>query len=216
MKYFKDLEKGDKLYVIKIENDRTFKLSFDSFDIISVIGKEKPEDNPITILYKDCSLNQGQIVERNSFEHKIEYRPALREIYYFSDKLAVESFIKKRCESLRDNISSFEGLYENLWKEKETPLEEFKKGEIIYIDPFRHPGICDGKGAVYFHDGEPFSLTAFKNSKNIRKATDEESKDFINRLSLTVASTSDSNIRSKILIALKNCGYGFNLVLREF
>ena len=216
MKQFKDLEKGDKLYVIRIENDSIFKSYFSSFDIISVMGKNTSENNPITILYRDNSQDQGQIVDRNTSEYKIEYRPALREIYYFSDKLAVEKFIKKRCESLREKISIFENLYKDVWKDPEISFNEFKKGEVIYIDPFRHPGICNGEGAIYFHDGEPFSLSAFKNSKEIRRATEEETKEFLRKLSLTVASTADSNIRSKLMIALRNCGYRFNLVLREF
>lgn len=218
MKQFKDLERGDKLYRVRIDDDNIFKVYFSSFDIISVIGKNAPEDNPITILYRDNSQDQGQMVDRDTSECKIEYRPALREIYYFSDRLAVEKFIKKRCESLRDKISIFENLYKDVWKEEdpETSLTDFKKGEVIYIDPFRHPGICDGKGSVYFHDGEPFKLEIFNKSKKIRRATDEEVKEFIRKLSLTVASTADSTMRSKLIVALRNCGYGFNLVLREF
>lgn len=214
MKAFSELKKGDDLFIVRIESE-TMKVIQTVAKVCSVILRDESEG--ATVLYNDGG-ESAIVVDSKSSRHCTEFRPALREIWYFSDKYSEESFLKKRCEDLRAMIGKFEKTYSDLWKEPEEKTEDKDlfavKGNILHIVPFKQPGVCDGNGNVYFHDGFPLSCKVFKNT-NVREATEDEKKRFFDICEDKMMNAEPED-RKRLSKAMTSCGYVYNLIMRSF
>ena len=220
MKAFKDLEKGDDLFIVTVESE-IFKISPKISKVSSVLLKDKLEG--ATVLFDNDGSEMAIIVDPNSSKHCNEYRPALREIWYFADRYSLECFIKQRCEKLRSAIGKFEELYNSIWNidiAEKTKLEKLTsiKGTFIKLAPFKKPAICDGEGIIYFSDGYPLKIDVFKSikDKDISVPTEDEIKRFLADCSYRTENQEKPGDKERIISSLRNCGYVFNYIFKEF
>lgn len=209
MKTFGEIREGDEIYILRIENE-TGEIKYRTQKVKTRTTGQTTD--VVTLIFND----QAVITESRKSWHKVEYRPAKREIMYFSDKLAVEEAIKARCDFLRDVIGNLENAYQELWKEPEKEvIPQFERGKFIHIDPFKTPGICDGQGGVYFNDGYALDIKEFKDAK-ITDAEQEEINEFFRICAKKMTNATDTTEKTRIHAALFKCGYSFNFFTKTF
>lgn len=214
MKLFKELKKGDDLFIVKSDK---MKITWGTAKI--VLAKLEKSLGEVTVLFTDGGT-RSVVVDADSSSHSVKYGISPKEIWYFADKYAVEVFFKEKCEELKEMIKDLESSYMKLWEDNSEADSEDDtdslsvKGKILHVEPFKYPGICDGSGKIYFHDGGSLSLTIFKDT-DVREATEEEKSLFFEKCRDKMIHDK-KEIRDQLSKALSSCGYAFNLLKRAF
>ena len=130
-------------------------------------------------------------------------------IYYFSDIYAAEELIKSEAEKAREYIRNLEETYMKLWNpEEEGVMGEWKKGDALYISSYECVALYDGKGMLYFPDGDELMLSNVGDSA-IRKADRQEIHDYFEIANARLA-TAGSILYANLKRGIESCGYRFN------
>lgn len=210
MKNFGDLDKNDYLYSIIIE-PLTKKISLKKI----LVQRVSKNEGMVTVFFDAISSGSTPIIITKKDDSEMQMPYKNKTVYFFSDKLVVEIFLKNKCQEYRDFISSLENIYFSLWKDEEDKKEQkikLSKGDILRLclTPKDTPFLCayDGESSFVFRDGHPINRNFFSKYK-IELASKEEIKTFFDNFERELIKANDVT-KKDMINSLKSVGYNYN------
>ncbi len=206
MKKFNELKRGDFLYILK-SNLFENKLEYIKASVESV------SPSASSVSFKSPKINGKIYVDVYKSEHTVLHRMNGDENYYSTDRLLVESRLKKFLDSISELESKVDNVYADLWKTEEEKLEELGliPCEIYFSETSQKSGIyTEGKNLV-MSSGYIYANHLLSDLE-LRLATEEERNKFFRECIRTILMCDDdldSSISTRLVAVLSSCGYKF-------
>ncbi len=145
MKSFKDLDSGDIVYVVTLDNV-TREITLDKIVIDLIFDPQI--DGKLVIFFEE--KNEPLIyVEPEASSHIRTDYPKNKSKSHFSDKESAELYLKGLIEQANEFIARIPKFYDQLWSKDII----FKKGDIIKVVSSDLLLLYDGEGTCYMEDG---------------------------------------------------------------
>lgn len=210
MKRFKDLETGDTVYKITI-NQTNRKPEFQKLQVrsCSIEGEFRflTFSNPSDMIRVTGGTTRKDGVVRDSFDYNNITRTIL-----LASLEELDKFLKDEVEQSRVYQQCLERIYNEAW-DKPVENQKFKKGDLIYVPDFSSPGLYDGEKKVYFFDGEPLDISGIE---NLRMATYDEEDEFFETLKLRMSFSAVGLVKEKLILAVRKCGWEYKRSINDF
>ena len=206
MKKFKDLVKGDLVYILyygKGSSKTVLRKATFDYSTISEISNIK---TTLNIIFKENS--ETPICAES--DRTVHINPITARssnwLFYFSDIRALEIFIKEEVQELTQAINVLEEIYEEAWSKPTT-----KAG--IYIEAVsQKPVVYDGASTILFSDGSKF-IDVYS-EKTMSKAKTLEVQRFLIECTETVNKGNEN--KTILLEVLKKSGYVWAECIKTF
>lgn len=209
MKTFKDLENGDNIFIISI-NQSQRQMSFRAARYSLSVG-DKNCPTQILVFFKDPNISAIS-VPPGAHQFKKESIDKNTITCYFSDATSLDLFLKDYIEKERTFIKNLESCSVAAWScERGSNGFVLEPGKIYYYSRFKTPCIASKDGDAYDCDGFKI-VKANINSETIREATKEERAMFFERLTRALAVRANANA---LIADLEKCGLSWNPVIKE-
>lgn len=231
MKKFKDLRKGDPVYILVISSESQmvkFRKSTCNAIILGSFGDnnnmkilfQEDKESPVVVHSEDC---------KRSTKLALTYSSKTFQLVYFSDIGALEIYLKDKIEELNTFRNKLESIYVKAWesvseqkddKNEEMLAElqptkystlEYKKGDIVYNNSFDEAYIYDGGNKLYAYDGYCMNADVFF---RLRLSTEEEKRRFLCDCRKIIM-CEDKPKADLVINILKVCGYSWDSTLKD-
>lgn len=214
MKKFKDLKLGEILYILKIDLGSKMSVAEKK---AKITGKSIDTGTGMITLFYIIPEEGETGVKLNPGEYVYDAVTGTKETAYFSDKDAVDEFIKEKCDDLQKMIQLYEKIYCSTWEDPviEEPKKkkiDWKRGDTVFMPQFNQAGLFDGENSVVFYDGHKIPMSSLKDYL-LRRATFEETTSFFNKCENYINTHSE---HSRVMSAILSCDYVYDASKQVF
>lgn len=207
MKKFGDLESGDKVYIL-IFNKAEGIICHRSATF-SVKAKENSSINSELLCFRE-KTETSVVVESDKYWKSITLtETSITKLIYFSDREAIDWFLKKEKDKLYNFISRIEEEYNAIWSEESTKSEELNipmRGDLLYDVTFSEVILYAGKNVGYTIDGLAISNVLQRRTESV---TPKQAEYFMRNMEILIVSSS-LNKSARLVEILNRCGYRVN------
>lgn len=219
MKKFKDLKSGEVVYIIGVNLSSGIMFNraatFDHFisEKSKVTEDPKEELSKAKIKFQELTETSIEVI-LDSVRARNANNIVGTEIYYFSDVLVAETFLKDIRDKLFNILHRIDEIYSNIWKDKEesdknrTP-DKYELGDILFSNSFSESCIYVGDNIAVFGDGV-LAREVTEESTRYRRATQLEIDVFMKKCTDTMESKQKKIYNRIILDSMIKCGYKYN------
>jgi hypothetical protein len=207
MKKFKDLAVGDKLYVLNY-NRNSREVGFRTVTYSGFTWAEVGKNNR-RLYFRE--QDEPDLIVDSDLDSRFTCATGVSYVAYFTTLESLDLFLKRELEDLANFRDSLENIHNIAWgkvEKKEPELSSLEdlcsRGEFLFNPVINECLIYDGMGLAYGADG--YSI-AVEYLDDLRKASEDEKKEFLNDCRKNILIEGDTTKGLFIISMLQSCGY---------